>query len=63
MAASAASPERGFDHLFDGGEQCFIFFLIQSWPPSRGVPWNLYIFRKFRAKSLGNIHTITSSGR
>lgn len=41
MIPPAVTPERGFDHLFDGGEQCFIFFLIQSWPPFRAVPWNL----------------------
>jgi hypothetical protein len=41
MISPAVSPERGFDHLFDGGEQCFIFSLIQSWPPLRAVPWNL----------------------
>jgi hypothetical protein len=37
----AVAPDRGFNHLFDGDEQCFIFFLIQSWPPSGTVPWSL----------------------
>src|SRR3970040_1226599 len=58
MIPPAASPEQGFDRLFDGGEQCFIFFLIQSWPPFRAVPWNLYLSRKILAESLGNINTI-----
>jgi hypothetical protein len=33
MTTPAVSPDRGFDRSFDGDEQCFIFFLIQSWPP------------------------------
>lgn len=30
MMTPAVSPNQGFDHLFDGDEPCFIFFLIQS---------------------------------
>jgi len=41
MTTPAVSADRGFDHSFDGDEQCFIFFLIQSWPPFPTVPWNL----------------------
>ena len=40
MITLAVSPDQGFDHLFDGDEPCFIFFLIQSWPPLRAVPKN-----------------------
>jgi hypothetical protein len=41
MTTPAVSTDRGFDRSFDGDEQCFIFFLIQSWPPFPTVPWNL----------------------
>ena len=37
----AGSPDRGFDHSFDGDEYCFVFLLIQSWPPFRTGPENL----------------------
>jgi hypothetical protein len=38
MITRAGSPEHGFDRLFDGEDQCFIFFLIQSSPPFGAVP-------------------------
>lgn len=37
MIPLAVSTDQVFDHLFDGDETCFIFFLIQSWPPLRAV--------------------------
>ena len=40
MITPVVSPGQGFDQLFDGDEPCFIFFLIQSWPPLRAVPKN-----------------------
>ena len=38
MMTRAGSPDRGFDHSFDGDEYRFVFLLIQSWPPFRTGP-------------------------
>lgn len=40
MIPPVVSPGQGFDQLFDGDEPCFIFILIQSWPPLGAVPKN-----------------------
>jgi hypothetical protein len=38
MIPPAIPPDRGLYQLFVGDEQCFIFLLIQPWPPVRTVP-------------------------
>jgi hypothetical protein len=47
MITRAVSPDRGFDRLFDGDDQCFIFFLIQSSPPFGTVPGIYKYFGSF----------------